>query len=188
MFNSNSFVSKKRHVFFDEMQAESERRTWLVIYLCAASMFIEVICGIFFGSLALIADGLHMSTHVIAFLITALGYRYASKYANNPVFVFGTGKIGDLAGFTSAIIMTFISMFIFYEAVLRLLYPIEVNYRESIATGFIGLTVNILSAYVLGCKETESADGHSHGHGHGHTHGHQLHNYDYDPIIGNDIL
>ena len=100
------------HVFLSADHARSERRTWWVIWICAAMMLAEILGGWLFGSLALIADGLHMSTHAGALLLTALAYRYARHHADDSRFSFGTGKLGDLAGFTSAIILAMISLFI----------------------------------------------------------------------------
>jgi cation diffusion facilitator family transporter len=106
MTNSESSVGAAfhSHVFLGEGHEKSERRTWAVIWLCSAMMAVEVIGGWLFGSIALIADGLHMSTHAGALLLAALAYTFARRYANDPRFTFGTGKVGDLAGFTSAII------------------------------------------------------------------------------------
>ncbi len=93
------------HVFLGEGHKKSTRKTWAVIWLCGAMMAAEIIGGLLFGSIALVADGLHMSTHAGALLLAALAYTYARKYAGDPRFTFGTGKFGDLAGFTSAIIL-----------------------------------------------------------------------------------
>src|SRR5579862_1535608 len=93
------------HVFLGAGHEKSERRTWAVIVLCGAMMVVEIVGGLFFGSIALVADGLHMSTHAGALFLAALAYRYARKHAANANFTFGTGKFGDLAGFTSAIVL-----------------------------------------------------------------------------------
>lgn len=111
------------HVFLGEGHEASERRTWAVIALCAAMMALEIVGGWLFGSIALIADGLHMSTHAGALLLAALAYAFARRYAHDPRFTFGTGKLGDLAGFTSAIILAMIALLIGYEAVSRLWRP-----------------------------------------------------------------
>src|SRR5580700_9334169 len=100
------------HVFLGEGHAQSERKTWTVIWLCAAMMCVEVAGGLLFGSIALVADGLHMSTHAGALLLAALAYSYARKHAADTNFTFGTGKFGDLAGFTSAIILAMIALLI----------------------------------------------------------------------------
>src|SRR5574340_1005034 len=105
------------HVFLGEGHQTNERRTWAVIALCAAMMLIEIVGGWAFGSIALIADGLHMSTHAGALLLAALAYTFARRYAMDPRFTFGAGKFGDLAGFTSAIGLARIALLIGYEAV-----------------------------------------------------------------------
>src|ERR1700710_903337 len=93
------------HVFLGDGHERGERRTWAVIWLCGLMMIAEIIGGLLFGSIALVADGLHMSTHAGALLLAALAYTYARRHAENPHFTFGTGKFGDLAGFTSAIVL-----------------------------------------------------------------------------------
>src|ERR1700760_2095026 len=108
-------ISPHSHVFLGDDHARAERRTWAVIILCVVMMVAEIIGGALFGSLALIADGLHMSTHAGALLLAALAYSYARRHAEDPRFSFGTGKLGDLAGFASAIILGMISLLIAYE-------------------------------------------------------------------------
>jgi cation diffusion facilitator family transporter len=128
-------------------------------------MIAEIIGGTMFGSLALIADGLHMSTHAGALLLAALAYTYARKYANDRDFSFGTGKFGDLAGYSSAIVLAMIALLIGYEAVSRLLNPIPISFNEAIPIAVLGLVVNVASAWLL-------SGGHHHGHSHGHDHAH----------------
>jgi cation diffusion facilitator family transporter len=154
------------HVFLGQDHDRNARKTWSVIVLCAVVMIIEIAGGMRFGSLALIADGLHMSTHAVAMLIAALAYRYSRQHALDPRFTFGTGKVGDLAGFSSAIILAMIALLIGYEAVSRFIHPVQIDFNEAIAIAFLGLFVNVLSAWLL------SGDGHSHGHAHGHDHAH----------------
>jgi cation diffusion facilitator family transporter len=153
------------HVFLGEGHEKAERRTWAVIILCSIMMIAEIIGGALFGSLALIADGLHMSTHAGALLLAALAYTYARKYANDRNFTFGTGKFGDLAGYSSAIVLAMISLLIGYEAVSRLLNPVAISFNEAIPIAVLGLAVNVASAWLL-------SGGHHHGHSHGHSHGH----------------
>jgi cation diffusion facilitator family transporter len=154
------------HLFLGEAHAQSERRTWSVIWLCGAMMAIEIVGGLFFGSIALIADALHMSTHAGALLLAALAYTYARRHADNADFTFGTGKFGDLAGFTSAIVLAMIALFIGYESVTRILFPVQIHFAEAIPIACLGLAVNLASAWLL------SGGGHHHGHGHGEAHGH----------------
>src|SRR5271154_4762494 len=114
------------HVFLGHDHERAERRTWAVIALCSVMMIAEIVGGSLFGSLALIADGWHMSTHAGALLLAALAYTYARRHAEDPNFTFGTGKIGDLAGYTSAIVLGLIALLICYEAALRLIHPVEI--------------------------------------------------------------
>ncbi len=155
------------HVFLGPGHARAERGTWAVIWLCGAMMAIEIVGGLLFGSIALVADGLHMSTHAGALLLAALAYRYARTHATDPRFTFGTGKVGDVAGFTSAIVLAMIAVLIGYEAVHRVFAPVPIHFREAIPIACLGLLVNVASAWLL-----SSADDHAHAHGHGQVHGH----------------
>jgi cation diffusion facilitator family transporter len=157
------------HVFLGRDHDKAERRTWAVIILCTIMMIAEIIGGALFGSLALIADGLHMSTHAGALLLAALAYTYARKYASDRSFTFGTGKFGDLAGYSSAIVLAMIALLIGYEAVSRLLYPVAISFNEAIPIAVLGLAVNVASAWLLSGGHHR---GHSHGHAHVHDHEH----------------
>ncbi|HUZ63703.1 MAG TPA: CDF family Co(II)/Ni(II) efflux transporter DmeF [Acetobacteraceae bacterium] len=157
-------VAGHSHVFLGEGHDANERRTWAVIWLCGAMMVAEIIGGLLFGSIALVADGLHMSTHAGALLLAALAYRFARRHAQDTRFAFGTGKFGDLAGFASAIVLAMIALLIGYEAVSRFLAPVPIHFSEAIPIAALGLIVNVASVWLLG-------GGHHH-HGHGHGHGH----------------
>src|ERR1700685_1419380 len=115
------------HIFLGEGHEQSERKTWAVIWLCGAMMCAEIIGGFLFGSIALVADGLHMSTHAGALLLSALAYTFARRQAGDLNFTFGTGKFGDLAGFTSAIVLAMIALLIGYESVTRILAPVQIH-------------------------------------------------------------
>lgn len=154
------------HVFLGEGHAASERRTWTVIVLCGAVMVAEIAGGALFGSMALIADGLHMSTHAGALLIAAWAYTYARRHADDGRFTFGTGKLGDLAGFTSAIVLALIALLIAYEAGDRLLHPVPIDFDESLPIAALGLIVNVASALLL-----SHGGHHHHHHDHDHDHG-----------------
>ena len=154
------------HVFLGEDHAQSERKTWTVIWLCGAMMCVEIVGGLLFGSIALVADGLHMSTHAGALLLAAFAYTYARRHAGNTNFTFGTGKFGDLAGFTSAVVLAMIAILIGYESVTRILAPVHIHFAEAIPIACVGLAVNIASAWLL------SSGGHHHGHSHGGEHDH----------------
>jgi cation diffusion facilitator family transporter len=156
------------HLFLGKDHDKAERRTWAVILLCTVMMIAEIIGGALFGSLALIADGLHMSTHAGALLLAALAYTFARKYADDRSFTFGTGKFGDLAGYSSAIVLAMIALLIGYEAVSRLLSPVAISFNEAIPIAALGLVVNVASAWLLSGGHR---DGHSHDHAHGHSHG-----------------
>ncbi len=158
------------HHFLGESHAESERRTWMVIILCGLMMLAEIVGGLLFGSIALVADGLHMSTHAGALLLAALAYSYARKHADDPRFTFGTGKLGDLAGFTSAIVLAMIAILIGYEAVRRFFAPVPIHFGEAIPIACLGLAVNVASAWLLSSGGHEH---HHHHHGHEHEHEHE---------------
>ena len=157
------------HMFLGDGHAASERRTWAVIWLCGAMMALEVVGGLLFGSIALVADGLHMSTHAGALLLAALAYRYARRHADDARFTFGTGKLGDLAGFASAIILAMIALLIGYESLARLWAPVPIHFAEAIPIACLGLAVNVGSVWLLGA-------GHQHGDGH---HGHEHHGHEH---------
>jgi cation diffusion facilitator family transporter len=148
------------HVFLAADHERSERRTWAVIILCGVMMAVEIVGGLLFGSIALVADGLHMSTHAGALLLAALAYSYARGHANDTRFSFGTGKLGDLAGFTSAIMLAMIALLIGYESIWRLLQPVTIHFAEAIPIACLGLAVNIASAWLL-----SGSGGHQHHHG-----------------------
>ncbi len=170
---SADLSSPHEHVFLGDNHRRNERRTWLVIALTTAMMVAEIVAGSVFGSMALTADGWHMSTHAAAMLIAALAYRYARRHAHDPRFSFGTGKLGDLAAFGSAVVLALIALLIGWESLVRLYSPVAINFSQAIAVAIIGLVVNLLSAWLL-------HDDHSHGeHGH-HAHGHHGHGHSHD--------
>jgi cation diffusion facilitator family transporter len=158
-----SSSSKHSHIFLAPGHEKSERKTWAVIWLCGIMIIAEIAGGLVFGSIALVADGLHMSTHAGALLLAALAYTYSRRHAEDPRFSFGTGKLGDLAGFTSAIILAMIAILIGYESVLRVFSPVSIHFAEAIPIACLGLAVNIASAWLLSAGD--------HGHSHGHNHG-----------------
>jgi len=162
------------HVFLGDTHEQNERKTWAVIVICAVMMFAEIVGGWLFGSVALIADGLHMSTHAGALLIAALAYTYSRRYVNDTRLTFGTGKFGDLAAFTSAIILAIIALLIGYESVERLINPVPIAFNQAIPIAVVGLGVNLLSAYFLR-EDHDHHHGHAH-HDHHHSHVHRDHN------------
>jgi len=152
------------HVFLGAQHARNERRTWFVVALTIVMMVGEIVAGSLFGSMALLADGWHMATHAAALGIAGLAYQFARRYARHARFAFGTGKFGDLAAFSSALILLIIAVQIAYESVQRLMAPVAIVYGEAIAVALLGLCVNLASAWLL----RESHDHHGHGHAHDH--------------------
>lgn len=165
------------HVFLGKGHASAERRTWAVIVLCGSMMVLEIVGGLIFGSIALVADGMHMSTHAGALLLAALAYSYSRKHANDDRFSFGTGKLGDLAGFTSAIVLAMIALLIGFESVSRLFVPVPIAFREAIPIACLGLLVNIGSVFLL------SGGGHHHGHSHS-SDDHHVHDEEHKITTG----
>jgi cation diffusion facilitator family transporter len=173
---ADAFPGTHSHVFLGEGHERNERRTWMVIALCTFMMVAEIVGGLIFGSIALVADGLHMSTHASALLLAALAYRYARRHAEDERFSFGTGKLGDLAGFSSAIVLAMIAILIGYEAVTRLMWPVAIDFNEAIPIAALGLIVNVASVLLLSAG---SRHGHDHsysrtGHEHEHDQAHSL--------------
>lgn len=158
------------HVFLGAAHDDNARRTLWVVALTAAMMVGEIIAGYLTGSMALLADGFHMATHAGALSVAAAAYAYAKRHAHNPSFSFGTGKVGDLAGFASALVLGLIALGIGVESALRLVQPVKVAFGEATIIAVVGLGVNIASALLL-------SGGHHHGHGHGHDHAHDHHGH-----------
>ena len=148
---------------FVQIHQHGERLTFYVLILTALTMVVEVIAGLMYGSMALLADGWHMSTHVAAFAITIFAYRYARKQTNNPDFSFGTGKVSVLGGFASAVALAVVALVMALESSQRIFAPHEIHFNEAIAVATLGLIVNIISAFLL-------QDHHSHSHEHEHHH------------------
>ncbi|MDA5638585.1 MULTISPECIES: CDF family Co(II)/Ni(II) efflux transporter DmeF [Agrobacterium] len=162
-------TAEHHHIYLGQNHERNERRVWMVIALTTVMMVAEIVAGHWFGSMALTADGWHMSTHAGAMLISALAYLYARREARNPRFSFGTGKFGDLAGFASAVVLAVVALLIAVESGLRLVSPVEIDFNQAILVAVIGLVVNLVSAVLL-------KDDHHHDHGHGHgSHAHHDH-------------
>jgi len=168
------------HVFLGKAHERNERKTWAVIVICAAMMVAEIVGGLWFGSVALIADGLHMSTHAGALLIAALAYTYSRQYADDARLTFGTGKFGDLAAFTSAIALAMIALLIGYESLDRFVNPVPIAFSQAIPIAVVGLGVNLLSAFLL-------QDDHAHDqHPDAHDDPHNDHNHASGSIVHRD--
>ena len=160
------------HNFFVHRE-QNEKNTQKVMGLTAVTMVVEIVAGVAFGSMALLADGWHMGTHVAAFLITLFAYSYSRKNANNPDFTFGPGKINVLGGFASAVALAVVALIMAVESVGRFFSPVEIHYGQSILVAVVGLAVNVVSAFLL-------HGSHGHDHHHGHSHGHENHHEDHN--------
>ncbi|MFD2111234.1 CDF family Co(II)/Ni(II) efflux transporter DmeF [Thiorhodococcus fuscus] len=158
------------HVFGQEQRRPGEQRTLIVIAITAAMMVIEIGTGLLFGSMALLADGLHMASHAAALGIAAFAYIYARKHAKNTDFSFGTGKVNALAGFSGAILLVIFALIMAWESLARMLDPVSIAFDQAIAVAVIGLIVNGASVLILGAEH-----GHEHGHEHHGEHGHAHH-------------
>lgn len=161
------------HDFLGHDHERNARRTWTVVGLTSAMMVVEIVAGWWTGSMALLADGWHMATHAGALSIAGLAYWFARRHAGNRRFSFGTGKVGDLAGFSSALILMIVAVGIGIESVVRLASPVQIAFNEAITVAAIGLVVNLLSAWLLGHGHDHHHDGH---HDHDHDHAHADHN------------
>jgi len=161
------------HVF-DEGSQAAERSTRLVMWITLATMAVEITAGWWFNSMALLADGWHMSSHALAIGLSAFAYSAARRYARDPRFAFGTWKIEVLAGYTSAVFLIGIAALMVVGSVERLLSPQPIHYQEAMIVAAIGLMVNVVCAFILG-----GAHDHHHGHGHHHHHGDDRHHDDH---------
>jgi cation diffusion facilitator family transporter len=159
------------HVFGQDQIRSGEQRTLFVIIMTGLMMVGEIAAGIIFGSMALTADGIHMGSHMIGLGVTFFAYVYARKHAQDQRFSFGTGKVNALAGYSSAMILIFIALFMAYESIIRIINPVEIFYNQAIAVAVLGLIVNGVSMVILGEK------GHTHGN---HDHGEHEH-ADHEP-------
>ena len=160
---------------FNMENPQGERNTWKVISLTLVMMVIEIITGLLYGSMALLADGFHMATHTFAIGITAIAYYYSRKHAHDPRYSFGTGKIGVLGGFTSAIFLALVSFAMIFESIVRLVTPTSIRFNEAILVAVIGLVVNLVCAYLLHGHEVDhhhsnlEHDDHQHNECHDHN-------------------
>jgi cation diffusion facilitator family transporter len=170
----NSDISyTHEHVFLGSAHDENAKRTLWVVMLTVVMMVGEIAAGYFTGSMALLADGFHMATHAGALGIAAAAYAYAKRNASSARYSFGTGKVGDLGGFASALILGLVALGIGVESVIRLLQPTEVQFGTATLIAIVGLIVNIVSALLLG-------HGHNHGHDHDHEHAHEHSHHGHD--------
>ena len=170
----NESAEKLKHSHdFSIQNNKGETRTKYVLVLTVVTMFIEIIAGSIYGSMALLADGWHMGTHAAAFILTIYAYSYARKNADNPRFSFGTGKVNVLGGFASAVGLAVVALVMLLESLHRLVNPEAIQFDQAIAVAVIGLLVNFVSALLL------KDDHHHHDHDH-HHHDHDHHHHDHD--------
>lgn len=154
---------------FDEGNPVAEGKTRYAVILTVVMMVAEIIGGYYYGSMALLADGWHMSTHALALGLSVGAYVLARRYARDNRFAFGTWKIEVLAGYTSALFLIAVALFMFYQSAERLIEPVTIHYNEAIIVALIGLFINLITAWLLGDN---------HHHDHGHHHDHHGHNHD----------
>ncbi len=165
---------RHEHVF-DSGNTAGERGTRLVMWITAATMVVEIAAGWFYNSMALLADGFHMSSHAVAIGLSAFAYAAARRHVKDPRFAFGTWKIEILGGFASAIFLLFVVILMVYGSVERLFNPAPIHYQEAMVIAVIGLVVNLVSARILGAAHHDHGHGHDlHGHEHEHGHEHDL--------------
>ncbi len=160
------------HSFGQDHKRPGESRTIIVIVVTAVMMVVEIITGMLFGSMALLADGLHMASHAAALSINAFAYIYARRHAHDKRFSFGTGKVNALGGFSGAVLLAVFAVMMVVESVVRLVNPVAIAFNQAIFVAIIGLVVNGLSMLILGHK-----DGSHHGNDHGHDHDHHHHDH-----------
>lgn len=166
---------------FTAVSAAAESRTRIVIVITALMMVVEIVAGLLFNSMALLADGWHMCTHVAAFLITALAYYFSRKHATDARYSFGTGKMGVLGGFTSAIVLAMIGVLMAGESIRRIFVPATIHFNDAILVAVLGLVVNLVCALIF--KDAHHHHHHHHGqgehdhHSHGHSHENESHHH-----------
>ncbi|MBK1685902.1 CDF family Co(II)/Ni(II) efflux transporter DmeF [Rubrivivax gelatinosus] len=167
-------LAKWQHAHaFDDGNSRAERGTRLVMWVTAVTMVAQIAAGWFFNSMALLADGLHMSSHTVAIGLSAFAYAAARRHARDPRFAFGTWKIEVLGGFASAVFLLCVVALMLFGSLERLWQPAEIHYREAMLVASLGLVVNLVSAFILGHAQ-DHAGAHAHGYSHpGHAHAHE---------------
>lgn len=174
MHTDNLHLWKHDHSFGQEKIRTGERRTTIVIAVTATMMVVEILTGFIFGSMALLADGLHMASHATALIINVCAYVYARKHAHDERFSFGTGKVNALGGFTGAVLLAVFALMMAWGSVERLIHPVAIAFNQAIFVAVIGLIVNGASVFILGHDD-------SHDHTHHHDeHSHQDHHHDHE--------
>ncbi|MCL4203333.1 MAG: CDF family Co(II)/Ni(II) efflux transporter DmeF [Pirellulaceae bacterium] len=165
------------HTFGQDRKRPGELRTLIVIAITAAMMVVELAAGLLFGSMALLADGLHMASHAAALSINAFAYVYARRHALDTEYSFGTGKVNALGGFSGAVLLAVFALLMAWESFHRLIDPVEIVFDQAILVAVVGLIVNGISVFILGVKEDHHGHGHHHHHEHHHEHKHGHHHH-----------
>lgn len=170
MHNSDLDACRHSHTFGQDLKRPGELRTVIVIAITGAMMLVEIITGVLFGSMALLADGLHMASHAAALSINAFAYVYARRHANDRRFSFGTGKVNALGGFSGALLLAIFALLMVWESIHRLLSPVPIVFNQAIFVAFFGLIVNGVCVFILDVHDDH--DEYSH-----HDHKHEAHNH-----------
>ena len=160
------------HTFGQDQKRPGELRTIIVIVITATMMMVEITTGSIFGSMALLADGLHMASHAVALTINAFAYIYARRHAQDIKYSFGTGKVNALGGFTGAVLLAIFALMMIWESVERIIYPVEIAYNQAIFVAILGLIINGASVFILGHHHNHADEDHDHYHHHHHDHHH----------------
>ncbi len=185
MHKDNIHLWQHSHAFGQDIKRRGESRTLIVIAITGAMMVVEIAAGIVYGSMALLADGLHMASHAAALSINAFAYVYARRHAHDESFSFGTGKVNTLGGFTGAVLLAGFALVMVWESVVRLIAPVEIAFNQAIFVAVIGLIVNGVSVWILGVHHhpedeeslPEQYSAHAHHHEAHHHHGHHHHHH-----------
>jgi cation diffusion facilitator family transporter len=169
------------HSFGQDQRRPGERKTQLVIAITALMMVVEIAAGVLFGSMALLADGLHMASHAVALSINAYAYVYARRHAHDASYSFGTGKVNTLGGFTGAILLAAFALLMVSESVQRLVVPVPIAFDQAIFVAVVGLIVNGVSMFILGHHHDHDHGQHDHHDDHDHDdHHHHHHDHDHE--------
>lgn len=169
MHFDNLHLWQHAHMFDQDRRRPGERRTIIVIALTGSVMVIEIAAGIVFGSMALLADGLHMASHAVALSVNSFAYIYARRHAPDRRYSFGTGKINTLGGFSGAVLLAVFAILMVWESFDRLIQPVEIIFDRAILVALLGLLVNGISVFILGVDDSLEDDYHTHGHHHDHN-------------------
>lgn len=176
MHQNNIKPWQHTHIFGQDKKHHGEQKTGIVVIMTISMMVVEIVAGIVFGSMALLADGLHMASHAVALGINKFAYAYARQHAIDDRFSFGTGKVNALGGFTGAILLGIVALIMVWESAKRIVSPVAISFNQAILVAVIGLIVNGISVWVLDSKHDhhDHEDHTQHGHKHSHHHDHNL--------------